>query len=95
MKGKKLIVKTLDLLVEIAEHCKNLEKPEGSSKCKCANCELNWSFSLGDHGCFFVETIDNNEKFIDDLTAICKYHNIEYKDKLNKVADIFVTECED
>lgn len=93
MQGKELIIKMLDLLVEMAEHCNDMYKPIDGVK--CSNCALNWNFSLGNHGCFLVETIDNNDKFMDDLISTCKYHNIEYKDKLNKLANIFVTECED
>lgn len=95
MQGKELIIKILDTLAEMADHCSKLEKPKNSSKCKCANCALSWNFNLGNHGCFLVETIDNNEKFMDDLIATCKYHGIEYISKTNKIADIFVTECED
>lgn len=79
----------LDLLVEMAEHCNNMDKPRG--RAKCSNCALNWNFSLGNHGCFLVETIDNNDKFMDDLIGMCIYHKIDYKDKVNKIADIFDT----
>lgn len=93
--GKELIIKMLDLLVEMADHCSKLEKPKDSSKCKCANCALNWDFNLGNHGCFLVETIDNNEKFMEDLISTCKYHDIEYISKTNKIASIFVTNNEE
>ncbi|MGL4801937.1 MAG: hypothetical protein ACRC18_06700 [Cetobacterium sp.] len=92
MQSKELVEKMLDLLVDMSEHCINRVK--SGNKTKCENCSLSWSFGLCSHGCFLVETIDNNEKFIDDLTAACEYNNIEYKDKINKLANIFTTECE-
>lgn len=92
MEGKELINGQLDLLVKMAEHCTNKNKPRG--KIKCNNCALNWNFSLSDNGCFLVEMVDRNDKFIDDLISCCVANNIEYKDKLKKIADIFVTEYE-
>lgn len=92
MQGKELIIKMLDLLVEMSEHCTKIDKPK--SGVKCSDCALNWNFNLGNHGCFLVETIDNNDKFMDDLISMCTSHKIEYKDKINKMVDIFVTECE-
>ena len=92
MQGKELIIKTLDLLVEMTEHCINKNKPKDGNK--CSDCALNWNFSLSNHGCFLVEIIDNNGKLMDDLENLCVLHDIEYKDKLNKIANIFGTECE-
>ena len=43
---------------------------------------------------FLVETVDSNDKFIEDLESVCIAHDIDYKDKLNKIADIFITESE-
>lgn len=92
MQGKELIIKILDLLVEMAEHCVNKEKT--TDKSKCVDCALSWNFNIRDCGCFLVELVDNNDKFMDELINLCKLHDIEYKDKLNKVANIFVTESE-
>ena len=92
MQGKELLVKTLDLLVEMAEHCANKEKT--TDKSKCTDCALCWDFGLSSNGCFLVETIDRNDKFIEDLESVCIAHDIDYKDKLNRLADIFITECE-
>lgn len=92
MKSKELINNQLDLLVKMAEHCINRDKPD--DEIKCNNCSLSWNFSLSNNGCFLVEIMDRNDKFIDDLISRCIANDIEYKDKLNKVADIFVTECE-
>lgn len=91
MEGKDLIIKMLNLLVEMAEHCINKDKPKDNIK--CADCALCWNFSLSSNGCFLVEIIDNSE-FIDILENVCIANNINYKDRLNKLADIFVTECE-
>ncbi|MGL5718644.1 MAG: hypothetical protein ACRCX2_36910 [Paraclostridium sp.] len=93
MKGKELVVKTLDLLVEMANHCTSMENPE--SGVKCTNCALSWNFKITCHGCLFVEIMNGNDKFIDDLVNTCTYHDIPYSDKLNKIADIFVTECDE
>lgn len=94
MKGKKLVENTLDLLVKMADHCAKMEKPKNSSSSKCANCGLSWNFGLGSNGCLLVEIVDDNTKFMDDLTAACEFNNIEYKSKLKKIADIFVTESD-
>ena len=92
MEGKELIIKMLNLLVEMAEHCINKDKPKDSIK--CADCALCWNFSLCNNGCFLVETIGRNDKFIEDLESVCIAHDIDYKDKLNKISDIFITESE-
>lgn len=92
MEGKDLIIKMLDLLFEMAEHCINKDKPKGNSK--CVDCALCWNFSLSSNGCFLVETIDHNDKFIEDLESVCIAHDIDCKDKLNRIADIFITENE-
>lgn len=92
MQGKELIIKILDLLVEMAEHCVNKEKT--TDKSKCVDCALSWNFSIYNCGCFLVELVDNNDKFMDELINLCKLHNIDYIDKLNKVASIFTTESE-
>lgn len=92
MQGKKYIEKMLDLLVDMANHCINKDKPE-KDKGKCVDCALSWSFSLSNHGCFLVETIDYGE-FIDNLENICIANDINYKERFNKLADIFVTEYE-
>ena len=91
MQGKELIEKMLDLLVEMSEHCINKDKP--MNEIKCSDCALCWNFSLSSHGCFLVETINDSE-FINNLENICIEHGISYKEKLNKIADIFVTEYE-
>lgn len=82
----------LNLLVEIAEHCINKDKPKDNIK--YADCALCWNFGLSSNGCFLVETIDSNDKFIEDLESVCIAHDIDYKDKLNRLADIFITESE-
>lgn len=92
MEGKDLIIKMLNLLVEMAEYCINKDKPKDNIK--CADCALCWNFSLSSNGCFLVETIAHNDKFIEDLESVCIAHDIDYKDKLNKIADIFITESE-
>ena len=92
MEGKDLIIKMLNLLVEMAEHCINKDKPKDNIK--CADCALCWDFGLSSNGCFLVETVDSNDKFIEDLESVCIAHDIDYKDKLNRLADIFITECE-
>lgn len=91
MKGKEYLEKILDLLVEMSEYCINKDKP--INEIKCSDCDLCWNFSLSSHGCFLVEIIYNSE-FIDILENVCIANNINYKDRLNKLADIFVTECE-
>ena len=92
MEGKDLIIKMLNLLVEMSEHCINKDKSK--SNIKCADCSLCWNFSLYNNGCFLVETIAHNDKFIEDLESVCIAHGIDYKDELNKIADIFTTESE-
>ncbi|MGL5767865.1 MAG: hypothetical protein ACRCX8_19695 [Sarcina sp.] len=92
MKSKELVIKQLDLLVEMAEHCINKKRTEGNST-KCEDCNLHWNFSVSSHGCFLCETVDYG-KFIEDLESVCISQDIEYRDKLNKIASIFVTECE-
>lgn len=92
MRGKELIIKTLDILVEMSEHCVNKEKT--TDKSKCVDCALMWDFNIRDCGCFLVELIYNNDSFIDTLIKLCKTNDIEYQDKLNKVASIIVTESE-
>lgn len=86
MQGKYLIIKMLDLLVEMSEHCMNRDK----LKHKCKYCELSWKFGLSSCGCFLVETIENNSKFIENLESVCLSNNIDYKEKLNKIEDIFI-----
>lgn len=88
MKGKDLTVKLLDTLVEMADYCKDMDKIKHEGKIKCSNCELNWRFGLGNHGCFLVETIYNNDKFLYNLIDLCKYQNIEYEDKINKISNM-------
>lgn len=88
MKDRNLIVKMLDILVEMAEHCNNKEKPENTVK--CCGCAMAWDFGLCSHGCFLVNTVENSE-FIDDLINVCIEHKIDYQDKLNKIASIFQT----
>ena len=92
MEGKELIIKMLDLLVEMAEHCINKDKPKDNIK--CADCALCWNSSLFNNGCFLVEIINYNDKFIEDLESVCIAHDIDYKDKLNKISNIFITESE-
>ena len=92
MEGKDLIIKMLDLLVEMAEHSINKDKPKDNIK--CADCALCWNSSLFNNGCFLVEIINYNDKFIEDLESVCIAHDIDYKDKLNKISDIFITESE-
>ena len=65
MEGKDLIIKMLNLLVEMAEHCINKDKPKDNIKCE--DCALCWNFSLSSNGCFLVETIAHNDKFIEDF----------------------------
>ena len=93
MKGKEYIERILDLLVDMATHCENKDTPT-EGKCKCVDCELSWNFNIRDHGCLLVN-IMNNQDFMDDLISTCVANKIDYADKLNKVADIFVTECEE
>ena len=50
MEGKDLIIKMLNLLVEMAEHCINKDKPKDNIK--CADCALCWNFGLSGNGCF-------------------------------------------
>lgn len=92
MQDKELLIKTLDLLVEMSEHCTNKEKT--TDKSKCVDCALSWNFNIRDCGCFLVDLINYNDSFIDTLIKLCKINNIEYQDKLNKVASIIVTESE-
>lgn len=95
MEGKELIERMLDLLVEMAEHCINKEKPKDQIKCKCVNCALSWTFGLTSYGCFLVEIVDNDEDFLDNLRNVCIENNIDCADRLNRLADIFGTECEE
>lgn len=89
MGGRHYIEKLLDLLVEMADHCNKKDTPvEG--KAKCIDCQLSWNFSIRDHGCLLVNLMDNQD-FIDDLTSACEASGVDYRDRLNKVADIFVT----
>lgn len=89
MKGKEYIERTLDLLVDMAKHCISKEiTVEGRSK--CADCDLCWNFNIRNHGCLLVNMADNSD-LLEDLISICEAHSIDYKDRLNKVANIFVT----
>lgn len=89
MGGRHYIEKLLDLLVEMADHCNKKDTPvEG--KAKCIDCQLSWNFSIRDHGCLLVNLMDNQD-FIDDLTSACEASGVDYRDRLNRVADIFVT----
>lgn len=93
MKGKQYLELLLDLLVDMSNHCKYKDVPiEGKSK--CIDCELQWDFNVMDYGCLLVNIIENNE-FIDNLTSVCGYHNVEYNDRLNNVASIFDTGYEE
>lgn len=92
-KGKELVEEMLYLLVKMSTHCKTLERTD-ENKVKCSNCSMSRYFSLGNHGCFLVETLENYE-FIDSLKSTCRYQNIEFESKLNKAVSIFVTECEE
>lgn len=92
MQGKGLIINMLDVLVDMSEHCIHMEKPKEGAK--CSNCALGWNYNIRNHGCFLVETVGNYNEFLDVLVLVCEENNIDYKDKLNKVAGIFVTDCE-
>lgn len=92
MKAKELVIKQLDLLVEMAEHCTN--KETHNHTIKCPDCALSWNFRINNHGCFLVEII-NNDKLFEDLESVCRYHNIDYQDKFNKIASIIDTECDE
>ena len=87
MSNKKLMEEMLDLLVKMSDHCKN-KKTEMINQSKCINCEMHMNFSITRHGCFLVDTVENYE-FIDSIKDVCKYQNIEYGYKLNKVMEIF------
>ena len=93
MNSKKIMEEMLDLLVKMSEHCKN-RKREVFNKSKCFNCEMHMNFSITRHGCFLVDTLENYE-FIDLIKDVCEYQNIEYKNKLNKVMEIFEEEYTD
>lgn len=89
MGGRHYIEKLLDLLVEMADHCNKKDTPvEG--KAKCIDCQLSWNFSIRDHGCILVNIIDNDD-LINDIICVCEANNIDYKDRLNKLADIIDT----
>lgn len=81
--GKELIEKQLDLLVEMSEFCKN--KPNFGYG-KCLDCALNSSIN-----CFLVDLVNFNDAFIETLLDRCIDNDIEYTEKLNKIAEGFVT----
>ena len=88
-----MINRQLDLLVEMAEHCKN-RKQISRELSKCFNCNIHFNFNLGSHGCFLVETLENDD-FMNILIDTCKYRGIEYKEKIDKIMEIFNEEYED
>lgn len=89
MKGKEYIEKMLDLLVDMANHCTNKDTPV-KNRAKCIDCALAWNFSIRSHGCLLVNIADNSD-LLEDLINVCEDHDIEYKDKLNKLENILVT----
>lgn len=89
MKGREYLELLLNLLVDMSNHCKYKDTPiEG--KAKCVDCGLKWNFNIREHGCLLVKIMDNQD-FIDDLTSACEANNVDYRDRLNKIADMFVT----
>lgn len=89
MKGRAYLEKLLDLLAEMADHCNKKDTPvEG--RAKCIDCQLSWNFSIRDHGCLLVNIIDNDD-LIADITCACEANGVDYKQRLNKIADMFVT----
>lgn len=89
MKGRAYLELLLDLLVNMANHCEHKDTPvEG--KAKCIDCQLSWNFDIRNHGCLLVNIMDNQD-FVDDLTSACEANGVDYKDRLNKIADMFVT----
>lgn len=93
MNGKKLIEEMLDLLVKMTEHCNNI-KSDKPNVAKCKNCAMSRYYTYKNSGCLLVD-IYNNDEFMNSLEYTCKYQDVKYMDKLNKVAEIFVTECEE
>lgn len=91
--SNKLIDKQLDLLIEMANYCKTMERIS-TDKSKCFNCKIHFNFNLGNHGCFLVETLENKE-FINILIDTCKYQDVKYKEKLDKVMEIYDEEYSD
>lgn len=88
-----MINKQLDLLVEIAEYCKSMKRVS-KDKSKCFNCKIHFSFNLGNHGCFLVETLENDD-FMNILIDTCEYQGIEYREKIDKIMEIYNEEYED
>lgn len=87
--GKELIEELLDVLVKMSEHCTSMSE----NKPKCKNCAMKRDFGYSNSGCLLVDLVDN-VKVMELIEYTCKYQNIEYLEKLNKIASIFVTECE-
>ena len=87
MSSKKLMEEMLELLVKMSEECKN-RKEDISHKSKCFDCSMSMNFSIRRHGCFLIDTLENCD-FVDLLKDVCKYQNIEYENKLNKVEEVF------
>lgn len=92
MQGKEYLDRMLDLLVDISKHCINKDKPL-EDKSRCVDCALGWSLSICNYGCFYVNLLDNND-FIDDLKNACISSGVDYENRLNKLTEILVTECE-
>lgn len=85
MNGKDLIVKQLDLLVEMFEYCSSKDK--SGDRVECSKCPLFWNFNACCRGCFLINVID--DKFMSALINICEAHDIDYKEKIDRIDDIF------
>lgn len=87
MQGKELLKDLLYLLERMSEHCTSMEKTDKSLS-KCINCAMRRDFGYNNAGCLLVDMIENYE-FMDLLKDTCKFQQIDYKDKINKVIKIF------
>lgn len=94
MENKKIFAeRMLDLLVEMSEYCLNKKKND-TSNVKCDGCQNERRYGYANTGCLLVDLIDNND-FIDLINDTCEYHNIETKNKINKILSIYDTNCDE